>query len=57
MRKQETPLFSEYPDVVTVDQLCTMLGGIGTRAAYQCLHEGKIRYFRIGKGFRIPKKV
>lgn len=30
-------------------------GGIGPKAAYQLLHDGKIRYFKIGKAFRIPK--
>ena len=48
-------VFSEYPDVVNVDQLRKMLGGIGPKAAYQLLHEGKIRYFKIGQAFRIPK--
>lgn len=48
-------VFSEYPDVVNVDQLRKMLGGIGPKAVYQLLHEGKIRYFKIGKAFRIPK--
>ncbi|MBD9253123.1 DNA-binding protein [bacterium] len=35
--------------------MCLMLGGIGPKAAYQLLHEGHIRYFKIGKAFRIPK--
>lgn len=48
-------IFSAYPDVVNIKQLCEMLGGIGPKAAYQLLHEGRIRYFKIGKGFRIPK--
>ena len=48
-------VFSEYPDVVNVDQLRKMLGGIGSKAAYQLLHDGNIRYFKIGKAFRIPK--
>ena len=33
-------VFSEYPDVVNVDQLRKMLGGIGPKAAYQLLHDG-----------------
>ena len=48
-------LFEEYPDVVDLKQLCQMLGGVGPKAAYRLLHDGKIRYFRIGKGFKIPK--
>ncbi len=48
-------LFSEYPDVVTVKQMCTMLGGISMKTAYQLLETGKIRYLKIGKSFKIPK--
>lgn len=48
-------LFASYPDVVTVDELCEMLGGIGIKSAYNLLHSGKIRYLRIGRTFRIPK--
>lgn len=49
-------LFSAYPDIVSIKQLCEMLGGIGPKAAYQLLHEGNIQFFKIGKAFRIPKR-
>lgn len=49
-------MFTNYPDVVDIHQLCEMLGGIGMKTAYQLLHEGEIRYLKIGRGFRIPKK-
>ena len=49
-------MFSNYPDVVDIRQLCEMLGGIGQKTAYQLLHDGKIRYLKIGRSFRIPKK-
>ena len=48
-------LFADYPDVVNVEQLCVMLGGIGKRAAYGLLKDGKIRYVKVGKSFKIPK--
>jgi len=48
-------LFAEYPDVVDVRQLRKMLGGVGNKTAYKLLHEGRIHYIRIGRGFRIPK--
>lgn len=44
-----------YPDVVNVEQLCTMLGGIGRKTAYGLLKGGSIRYLKIGKSFKIPK--
>ena len=43
-------MFREYPDVVTVQQLSEMLGGIGIKTAYRCLHDGSIGYLQIGKG-------
>ena len=41
-------MFAGYPDVVNVDQLREMLGGIGYKAAYGLLHDGSIRFFKIG---------
>lgn len=48
-------MFSEYPDVVNVKQMCEMLGGIGVKTAYSLLRGGEIRYIKIGKSFKIPK--
>lgn len=48
-------LFSEYPDVVNITQMCEMLGGIGKKTAYSILRENEIRYIKIGKSFKIPK--
>jgi len=48
-------MFSEYPDVVNVKQMCLMLGGIGMKTAYSLLQNGDIRYIKIGKSFKIPK--
>ena len=48
-------LFVEYPDVVSVEQMCKMLGGIGKRTAYSLLKCGDIRYLKISKSFKIPK--
>ena len=52
----KSPIFENYPDVVDIKQLCEMLGGIGPKTAYHLLQSGEIRYLRIGRGFRIPKK-
>lgn len=48
-------MFASYPDVVCVDQLCAMLGGIGKKTAYDLLKNGDIRCIKIGKSFKIPK--
>ena len=35
-------MFAGYPDVVNVDQLREMLGGVGYKAAYGLLYDGSI---------------
>lgn len=53
MKKQVT--FREYPDVVDVDDLCKMLGGISRKLAYRLLTDQEIRSVRIGRSYKIPK--
>ena len=53
--KRREKLFSDYPDVVTVKQMCVMLGGISMKTAYMLLEVGDIRFLKIGKSFKIPK--
>lgn len=48
-------LFSEYPDVVTVDDLQNMLK-IGRNSAYDILKTGMIKTIKIGKKYIIPKQ-
>jgi excisionase family DNA binding protein len=47
-------MFKNYPDVVSVSQLQTMLG-IGRNTAYKLLSEKKISSIRIGNIHKIPK--
>ena len=47
-------LFTEYPDVVNVEQMCEMLGGICDKTAYRLLKSGKIKSFIVGRRYRIP---
>lgn len=51
----DTNMFSDYPDVLTVDQLMEMLH-IGRNAAYGLLKSGEIKTLRIGRRYIIPKK-
>lgn len=50
-------IFREYPDVVTVEQMCEMLGGLSTKTGYQLLKSGAIKYFVLGRRYRIPKVI
>lgn len=46
--------FSEYPDVLTVQQLAAMLR-ISTKIAYKLVNEGKIKSIKIGRNYKIAK--
>ena len=48
-------MFTDYPDVVNVEQLCEMLGGASVKSVYRLLKEGSIQSYWIGKRYRIPK--
>ena len=46
-------LFTKYPDVVNVQQMCEMLGGICDKTAYRLLKSGEIKSFIVGRHYRI----
>lgn len=48
-------IFAEYPDVVTPDDLQTMLK-IGRNSAYDLLKNKLIKSIRVGKKYIIPKE-
>jgi excisionase family DNA binding protein len=48
-------LFTDYPDVVNIRQMCKMLGGISEKTGYRLLHGGSISFFTIGRSIRISK--
>ena len=53
MKAQE--MFEDYPDVVGVDDLRKMLGGISRKLAYRLLTSQEIKSVRIGRTYKIPK--
>lgn len=53
MKKQS--MFENYPDVVEVDDLRKMLGGISKKLAYRLLSDQEIRSVRVGRSYKIPK--
>lgn len=46
--------FTEYPDVVSVDQLCKMLS-VSKATAYRLLKNGDIDSMVVGGSYKIPK--
>ena len=49
-----TLMFVEYPDIVTVRDLQTMLG-ISRHTAYDLLNDNEIRGIKLGNAYKIPK--
>ena len=48
-------MFEEYSDVLTVDEACEALR-IGYNAIYDLLGSGKLKGYRNGRVWRIPKE-
>lgn len=55
-REAATMILEQYADILTVDELCEVLG-IGANAAYQLLNDGAIPAFRIGRRWKIPREA
>lgn len=49
-------MFENYKDLVGINELREMLGGIGRNKAYGLLKANKIKYVKIGSNYKIPKK-
>ena len=52
---KKSTMFESYPDVVEVDDLRKMLGGISRRLAYRLLADQEIRSVKVGCAYKIPK--
>lgn len=48
-------MFADYPDVVDVSRVRSMLGNIGKQTAYELVRKGTIKAIKVGKLYRIPK--
>lgn len=55
MMNDKIKIFEKYPDVVEVEQLREMLGGISRKVAYKLLAEKEIHSVRVGRTYKIPK--
>ena len=48
-------MFDKYPEVVEVDDLRKMLGGISRKLAYKLLADKEIQAVKVGRTYKIPK--
>ena len=47
-------MFTEYPDLLSINELRHMLG-VSKHKAYDLINDGSINAIKIGNAFRIPK--
>lgn len=48
-------MFANYPDIVDIEQMRTMLGGISSTLAYKMLKTNTIKNRKVGRQYKIPK--
>ena len=56
LRELYLMMFPEYPDIVNITQLQSMLG-ISRHLAYDLINDGYIRGLKIGNAFWIPRSM
>ena len=47
-------MFDQYPDILTVGEVCEALR-MGYNAVYDLLNEGKLKAYKNGRIWRIPR--
>jgi len=47
-------MLREYPDILTIEQMCEVLG-VSTKTGYRLLREKQICSLKVGRAYRIPK--
>lgn len=47
--------FTDYPDVLNIQQLSEILGKINKKTLYKILKNGDIKFRKIGRSYRIAK--
>ena len=55
IKEKYTIMFTDYPDIVNMDQMRTMLGGISTTLGYKILRKKIIKSKKVGREYKIPK--
>ena len=55
-RKELKTLLCDYPDVVSLPEMCAMMGGIGDSTARKLLRSGRIKSLMVRSTYYIPKK-
>ena len=48
-------MFAQYPDILTVEEVCEALR-MGYNAVYELLNSGKLKAYKNGRVWRIPRE-
>ena len=54
MDEMNRNIFKEYPDILDVKQVSTILG-VSTKTVYKLLREGTLASLKVGREFKVPK--
>jgi len=54
-RNEYAKMLKSYPELIRIEQLCEVLGGISTKTGYKLLKEKKIASLKVGREYRITK--
>ena len=49
-------MFEQYPDILSVEEACEALR-VGYNAMYELLNSGKVKAYKNGRIWRIPKEA
>lgn len=49
-------MFEQYPDILSVEETCEALR-VGYNAMYELLNSGKVKAYKNGRIWRIPKEA
>ena len=49
-------MFEQYPDILTVEEACEALR-MGYNAVYELLNAGKLKAYKNGRVWRIPREA
>lgn len=55
IKEQYSKMFSNYPDIIDIEQMRDMLGGISRTLAYRLIKENEVKAMKIGRQYKIPK--
>ena len=55
IKEQYSIMFTNYPDIINIEQMRNMLGGISLTLANRLIKENKIKAIKIGRQYKIPK--